>query len=87
MLRGFGIWWSSESRYSLGKIEINYVKKLEENLYEISVICEMYYESSHIYWEENGAIPEYARTFKKAIVEITVNDALEVLGFDFRWIK
>jgi len=25
----------------------------------------MYYESSHIYWGENGIIPEYARTFKK----------------------
>jgi len=86
VLQGFGIWWGSESSYSLAKVEINYVKKLEENLYEISTICEMYYESSHVYWEEDGTVPEYAMKPKKAAVKIIVNDVLEVVRFDFQWI-
>ncbi len=84
-LRGYGVWWGSESSYSLGKVEVNYVRKLEETRYEISATCDMYYVSSHVYWEENG-IPDYAKKPKKAAVKIRVNNALEVEEFIFQWI-
>ena len=85
-LQGYGVWWGSESSHSLGKVEVNYVKKLEEDFYEISVTCEMHYESGHVYWDENGTVPEYADKPKKAVIKMIVNEALEVKEFDFQWI-
>jgi|GEM_PF-5312503 hypothetical protein len=62
-LWGYSLWWSSESSHSLGKVEVNYVKKLEESLYEISATIDMYYESGHVYREENGTVPEYVNNW------------------------
>jgi len=82
-LQGYGVWWGSESSYSLGRMEINYVIKLEEGCYEILATCDMHYESSHVHWEENGEIPEYAREPKKAVVRMRVNDVLELRNSTF----
>jgi len=42
LLQGFGKWWGSESRYSLGKVEIDSVMESVtevEKHYEISAVC------------------------------------------------
>jgi len=46
---------------------------LEEGLYEISVTCDMYYESSRVYLEEDGTMPEYAKKPEKATVKMRAN--------------
>ncbi|OFV68392.1 MAG: hypothetical protein SCAL_000068 [Candidatus Syntrophoarchaeum caldarius] len=86
VLQGYGVWWGSESSHSLSKVKVNYIKKLEEDLYEISATCEMYYESGHVYWEEDGTVPEYADKPRKSAVKMIVNGGLEVKEFDFQWI-
>jgi|GEM_PF-2174544 hypothetical protein len=87
-LQGYGVWWSSEAHYSLGKVEVNEVNELGDGLYEISATCDMFYESGHIVWGEGGELEEYAIRPKKASVKIKlrVNDALKVEEFNFRWI-
>jgi hypothetical protein len=87
-LQGYGVWWGSESSYSLGKVEVKEVKELGGGLYEISATCYMHYMSGHIVWDEGGEPEEYAMKPYKASVKIKVkvDDAPEVEEFDFRWI-
>jgi hypothetical protein len=79
-VRGYGVWWGTDSGASLKEAKVDRVKKLEEGGYEVSATCVL--EISRARELLPGESPEEGT----ARVKMKLNEALVVEEFDFRWV-
>ena len=81
VVKGYGVWCGTESSWSLKEVELNFAKKLEKGLHEISATCIMELSSARVYSFDKPPQEGIATVIMK------VNDAFEVKEFNFRWKK
>ncbi|MFQ6051739.1 MAG: hypothetical protein ACE5K4_08605 [Candidatus Hydrothermarchaeota archaeon] len=74
------MWWSTDSGADLKQVEIEYVKKLEEELYEARSTCIIKITRAKEYHPSEPPEESTAR------ITMKVNDALHVEEFDFEWV-
>jgi hypothetical protein len=81
VLKGYRVWWGVEAKWVLTKVEVDYVKKLKEGLYEISTACKMEYLSSH----QVAGFDESSSSESIAAIKMKIDDVLQVKEFSFHW--
>jgi hypothetical protein len=79
-IRGYGVWWSTDSGVRLKRAKVADVKKLREGGYEVSATCILEIETAH------ELLPGEFSEENIAKVRMKVSDTLEVEEFDFQWI-
>lgn len=78
-IKGYNTWWGTESSWSLKKVKIDSIKELEKGLFETSTTCTMEHYSSHTFSPNEHALESVAT------IIIKINEALEVMEFNFKW--
>jgi len=79
-MRGYGVWWSTDSGVFLKDVKISYVKKLEEELYEISALCRMEIQRAR------ELLPDESPEEGSATITMKVDEKFDVKEFNFQWI-
>ncbi len=74
--KGHGLWWGGESCLSFVGLT-SYEAKEVEGGYELSAVCKMEYQSSHIIYDEN-----YEPMLQDSRIKLTLSPDLEIKGFD-----
>jgi hypothetical protein len=76
--KGHGLWWGGESCLSFRKLLEHQAKELQSG-FEVSAVCEMEYQSSHIIYDEN-----YEPHLQNARINMKLSPELEIESFDFK---